>query len=309
MLSFSTCWNSGRHTDGEAMLREIVDLGFTQVELGHGIRMSLMEGIFRAYDQGLCTFSSLHNFCPLPVEITRASPDCYKFSSLDERERERAVRHTFQTIDFAVRLGAKYVVLHLGRAPLGDYTEKLVRLAELGMIHSRDFVRAKLECIQRREQEAPPFFRRAVECLRRIADYAGERGIRLGVESRHSYEEIPSEQEMLDVLDEFAPPTVGYWHDFGHVQVKHNLGYVDHLEWMTEVAPRLIGCHLHDTQWPGNDHMAPFTGDVEYEPLIALLPADTLYVFEMSPRRSVEEIVKSRGEWLAKFPGGRDGDA
>ena len=60
-------------------------------------------------------------------------------------------------------------------------------------------------------------------------------------------------------------PHVGYWHDFGHVQVKHNLGFLDHVEWLREVAPRLVGCHLHDTQWPGRDHMAPFTGDVEYD--------------------------------------------
>ena len=44
---------------------------------------------------------------------------------------------------------------------------------------------------------------------------------------------------MIDVLEEFDIPHVGYWHDFGHVQVKHNLGFLDHVEWMREVAPRL----------------------------------------------------------------------
>src|SRR3954464_15306266 len=140
MISFSTCWNSSRHSDGAEMLREIQELGFDQIELGHGIRLSLVPGIQKMFDAGEIRFSSLHNFCPLPVEITRASPDCYKFSSSDDRERERAVRHTFQTIDFAVRLDAPYVVLHLGRTSIGDYTDKLVRLAEVGMIHSREFV-------------------------------------------------------------------------------------------------------------------------------------------------------------------------
>ena len=106
---------------------------------------------------------------------------------------------------------------------------------------------------------------------------------------------------MLEVLEEFDPPTVGYWHDFGHVQVKHNLGYLYHVDWMEQVAPRLIGCHLHDTQWPGRDHMAPFSGDIDYDPLIALLPADTLFVFEMSPRRTPEEIVKGRELWEKRF--------
>jgi sugar phosphate isomerase/epimerase len=301
MLSFSTCWNSGRHQDGEEMLREILGLGFTNVELGHGIRLPLMEGALRALDKGLCTFSSLHNFCPLPIEITRASPDCYKLSSADDRERERAMRHSLQTIDFAQRLGAPFVVLHLGRTPIDDYTDKLIRLAEVGMIHSRDFVKTKLECIRKREAQADRYFQRAKDCLRRIADYAGEKSIRLGVESRHSFEEIPNEREMLQVLDEFNEPTVGYWHDFGHVQVKHNLGFLDHVEWMEEIAPRLIGCHLHDTQWPGRDHMPPFTGDVDYDPLLALLPRSTLFVFEMSPRRTPEEIVTAREKWVQKF--------
>ena len=301
MLSVSTCWNSGRHTEGAEMLQELLDLGFTRVELGHGIRLSLMEGVQRMVEAGKVTISSLHNFCPLPVEITRASPDCYQFSSPDERERERAVKFSFQTIDFATRLGAKFVVLHLGRTPIDDYTEKLVRMAEVGLGQSRKYIDTKLTCIKQREAKAAPFLRRSIECLRRVANYAAEKDIKLGVESRHCYEEIPNETEMIEVLNEFNLPHVGYWHDFGHVQVKHNLGYLDHVEWMKEVAPRLIGCHLHDTQWPGRDHMAPFQGEVEYSKLIPQLPKDTLFVFEMSPRRTREEILEGRERWIRKY--------
>lgn len=303
MLSCSTCWNSARHTDGEAMCQELLDMGFEQIELGHGIRLSLMEGVQRMFDKGKVRFSSLHNFCPLPVEITRASPDCYKLSSSDDRERERAVKFSFQTIDFAVRLGGKFIVLHLGRSPIDDYTEKLVKMAEVGLGQSRQYVQAKLECVRKREAKSEAYLRRAKESLKRIADYAQGKGVKLGVESRHSFEEIPNETEMMEVLAEFDLPHVGYWHDFGHVQVKHNLGFLDHVEWMQKVAPRLIGCHLHDTQWPGRDHMAPFTGDIEYDKLMPLIPKEMLFVFEMSPRRTREEIVEAREKWLAKFGG------
>ncbi len=106
MLAFSTCWNSSRHTAGDAMLREIKDkLGFELIELGHGIRISLMPGVQKMFEAGEVRFSSLHNFCPLPVEVMGASPDCYTFSSASARERERAVKQTLQTIDFAERLG------------------------------------------------------------------------------------------------------------------------------------------------------------------------------------------------------------
>ncbi len=52
MYSLSTCWNSHRHTDGRAMLREIRELGFDYAELSHGIRISLLPGILDAVDAG-----------------------------------------------------------------------------------------------------------------------------------------------------------------------------------------------------------------------------------------------------------------
>ena len=91
MYSFSTCWNSGRHTDGRAMLREIRDLGFQYAELSHGIRISLMPGILDAVKAGEMKISTLHNFCPLPVGVDRPAPNLYEFSSDRERDRQLAL--------------------------------------------------------------------------------------------------------------------------------------------------------------------------------------------------------------------------
>ena len=55
------------------MLREIRDLGFDYAELSHGIRISLLPGIFEAVDAGEIKISSLHNFCPLPMGVDRAA--------------------------------------------------------------------------------------------------------------------------------------------------------------------------------------------------------------------------------------------
>ena len=90
MYSLSTCWNSHRHTDGRAMLLEIRDLGFEYAELSHGIRISLLPGIFQAVDAGEIKISTLHNFCPLPMGVDRAAPNVYKFSADNDRERESA---------------------------------------------------------------------------------------------------------------------------------------------------------------------------------------------------------------------------
>ena len=96
------------------MLREIRELGFEKVELSHGTRISLMPGILEAVDAGEMKISSLHNFCPLPMGVNYAAPNLYQFTAERDRERELALRYTLKTLEFASRVGAPLVVLHLG---------------------------------------------------------------------------------------------------------------------------------------------------------------------------------------------------
>jgi sugar phosphate isomerase/epimerase len=297
-LSFSTAWNSHRHTDGAAMLREIADLGFEYAELSHGIRVSLLEGVEKALKQGVIKLSSFHNFCPLPPEITVASPNCYEFTSHRPSERERAYRLTCQTIDFAVRFGVDRVVMHLGRVPLPGATDRLINLVTAGQINTRNYVRQKIAFLKRRERLGRFYFNRMRAFFTRVVEYAEKKGVKLGIESREVFEEIPTERELTRMLEEFGAENAGYWHDFGHVQIKHNLGLLDHEEWLASVAHRLIGCHVHDTHWPARDHRAPFSGRVAFTRLVPLLPPGIPRVFELSPKVKKDEILEAREKWL-----------
>src|SRR6202040_688508 len=125
----------------------------------------------KMYESGKVKFSSLHNFCPLPVEVMGASPDCYKFSSAYGKERERAVKQTFQTIDFAERLGAPFIVMHLGEVPMKSITDSLIRLARKGQLLSREYVREKIRAVEKREAASPVYLARVKDCLRRAVDY------------------------------------------------------------------------------------------------------------------------------------------
>ncbi len=302
MIAFSTSWNSGRHTAGDEMLREIQTLGFDVIELGHGIRISLMPGIQKMFDAGEVRFSSLHNFCPLPVEVMTASPDCYQMSSPERRERDRAIKQTLQTIDFAERLGAPFVVLHCGSVRMNPITDELIALAKEGELLSRGYVRKKINAVKTREERAPAYLARVKECLQPIIARAAEKKIRLGIEGRRGYEEIPSEREIPPLLDELAAPHVGYWHDMGHIQIKENLGFLDHAEWLRTIAPRTFGCHMQDVKWPAQDHQPPFLGDMKYlESLTRMLPAACQIVWELSPRRTAEEIGQSLAIWNQRF--------
>src|SRR5436309_15889187 len=130
MYSLSSCWNSHRHTDGRAMLREIRELGFEYAELSHGTRISLLPGIIEAVAAGEIKISTLHNFCPLPMGVNHAAPNLFKFSSFDPRERENAFKHTMKTLETAERLKARLVVLHTGAIDMKDYTDKLLEMVE-----------------------------------------------------------------------------------------------------------------------------------------------------------------------------------
>jgi sugar phosphate isomerase/epimerase len=284
------------------MLREIkTELGFDSIELGHGIRLSLMPGIQKMFDSGQVRFSSLHNFCPLPVEVMVASPNCYEFSSTSPEERDGAIRQTFQTIDFAERLGAPFVVLHLGQVKMQPITDRLIMMTKAGKHLSRGYVRAKLKAVKTRERRAPVHLQRVKDCLDRIVEHAASKNVRIALESRRGYEEIPSERELPNLLNGLNSEQVGYWHDFGHSQIKENLGFIDHAEWLGTVGSRTFGCHVQDCVWPARDHEAPFTGAIDFDKLVPLLAANCLFVWEMGPNKTADVIRQSVRIWKERF--------
>jgi sugar phosphate isomerase/epimerase len=302
MISFSTCWNSGRHTAGDAMLREIkTKLGFDLIELGQAIRMPLVLGIQKTFDAGEIRVSSLHNFCPLPVEVAPASPDSYKFSAASALERETAVTQTLRTIDFAERLNAPFVVLHLGEVNMSPITERLIAMAKAGKYLSREYVRIKISAVQEREKIAPASLQHVKDCLSRIIEYAASKNVRIGLGARRDYEQIPTERELMELLEEMNSPQLGYWHDFGHSQIKENLGFIDHAEWLRAIGPRAFGCHVQDCIWPARDHQPPFTGGIDFEKLVPLLPTNCLFVWEMNANRTVDAIRQSVQMWKERF--------
>jgi len=290
MYSFSTCWNSARHTDGRAMLREIRELGFEYAELSHGIRISLLPGIFEAVKAGEIKISSLHNFCPLPVGVDKASPNLYEFSSDRERDRQLAVKHTLNTLEFAQRVGAPLVVLHFGSMDLKDYTSKLKELLERGERGSAKFLKVVAEAEAARTAKKKKFYDHSRDTLRELYGEAKTRGIKFGIEIREAVEELPIESDFAALLKEFPAPTVNYWHDVGHAQIKHDLGFIDHAKFLAERADRLAGFHIHDVKFPARDHFPPGGGDIDFAAFAPFVKPEHIKVFELSPKVPLESV-------------------
>jgi sugar phosphate isomerase/epimerase len=305
MLAFSTCWNNSRHHDGEAMIDEIVELGFTNIELSHGMTIAKLPGIRKAYAAGKFNCSGVHNYFPSPVEVMIDAPDAYEFTSHRPFDRQRALEMTFKTLEIAAEFQARYLVLHMGSVPLPSrkWTKRLTAIvAEQGR-NGADYATEKIAFVKKREKIAPLYYQRAIEALGQIAEKAAELRVKLAVESRSRFEDLPTEREMVRLQEHFADhPWVGYWHDFGHVQLKHNLGLLDHVEWLRRISPHLIGGHLHDVQWPARDHRTPFTGTLDYQELLPFFPPDCPIVWELSPTQKSDDVRDALKVWKHQFP-------
>jgi len=274
------------------MLREIRDLGFEYAELSHGIRISLMPGILDAVKTGEIKISTLHNFCPLPVGIDKPAPNLYEFSSDRERDRQLALKLTLNTFDFAVKTGAQLVVLHFGSMELKDYTGKLKELLERGKRGTPEFQKVTAEAQAAREAKKKNYYDRSRDMLRELIGEAKHRGLKLGIEIREAVEELPIESDFAALLKEFPAP-VFYWHDVGHAQIKHDLGFIDHAKFLAERADRLAGFHIHDVKFPARDHFPPGGGDIDFAALKPFVKPEHIKVFELSPKVPLDSVTRS----------------
>jgi sugar phosphate isomerase/epimerase len=272
------------------MLREVRELGFDYAELSHGTRISLVPGILEAVDAGEIKISTLHNFCPLPMGVNGSAPNLYQFSAEKDRERELALRHTLKTLEFAERVQAPLVVLHMGSIEMKDYNDKLLDMVANGQNDSPKYQTLCAEVDTKREAKKEKFVERAYEFLKQLVPEAEKRGLRLGIENREALEEIPIDSDFPMFFREFTSPAVTYWHDTGHAQIKENLGFISHVLQLDSLRSRLGGFHIHDVQPPGRDHCAPGTGCIDFAALKPFVQPEHIKVFEFSPKLTVAEL-------------------
>jgi sugar phosphate isomerase/epimerase len=285
------------------MLREMADLGFDRVELSHGIRITLVPGILKAVEEGVVKVGSTHNFCPLPMGAFQAAPNFFQPSSADSQERDQWQRQTKRSIDFAAQVGATLLVCHLGSVKylwlepdrrMVGYRETHPDAVPSGDKAYRALVEKALLKLRRR---MPPFWQRTQDCIRSVLDYATDKKVRLGLENRERFEELPVDADFPEFLAGMpAPAPVGYWHDVGHAHLKEGMGLVDHRRQLEDNASRLLGFHLHDVDLEGHDHQAIGSGGVDFDMVSQFWRPDHIFVIELSPRVSVEGVRSSKAK-------------
>jgi sugar phosphate isomerase/epimerase len=159
-----------------------------------------------------------------------------------------AEKHTLKTIEFAARVKAPAVVLHVGSIDMKSYTDKMLDLVARGEQKNGKYEKLSRELTEKREARKEPFMERTKEVLKKILPVAESRGIKLGVENRQALEELPIESDFQLLFRELDSPDLVYWHDTGHAQIKENLGFLSHPLHLESLADRLFGFHIHDVQ-------------------------------------------------------------
>jgi sugar phosphate isomerase/epimerase len=291
MLAVSTCWKSWDAGSGDEILGPILDAGVNAIELEYRISEAIYKEMLPLLKRERPAVVSVHNYFPLLAHLrsSNASGDAFLLSSIEKDERESAVKHTLRTLEYAHDVGARAVVLHMGKTLMDDGFERLKEECDDGTLEeeaTQDYVEALKK---ERKRAGRKHLDAALFSLDRLWRPAERLGLRLGIENRYHLREVPSADELDVILARFEGGNIGYWHDVGHAAVQESLYKVGHEELLSRFSARLIGVHLHDAEG-ARDHQAPGKGTIDFEMVNKHLPSDAIHVVELDPHVTPEEL-------------------
>jgi sugar phosphate isomerase/epimerase len=263
-IGLSTSWN-GPGSSAERLVDEARELGFRRLEAYAHFTPDGLKALAERAQAHAMHIGSLHGPCPAPSPMIGDW-----LASTSESERTRSVAAHKRTIDAAVEYGARAIVIHLGNTGAPSRQPSLFSTIATYGRDSPQHVEQRERAWAEREAAKAPALAAALESIRALGEHALGSGVRLGVEIRDGYHEIPSLDEFADVLQCCDGLPVGYWHDAGHGAKQEYLGFFQHEDYLRRYASQLVGMHIHDTR-DGRDHLAPGTGDTDFAMLARYL--------------------------------------
>ena len=291
-IALSTMWAIGQFSSLADFFTEGKALGFARFELNHAIDSAMLAGLSLNGE-----ITSVHEPCPADISAWELKRRNWLISAPDEENRRQGVLATRRSIDLAHELGVRAVIVHPGQVDINPALEAtLVDLYKAGQADQPEYARAKERLVAARAAQAAANMRSVRLSLVELAEYAARRDVRLGLENRFHYHEIPLPDELDELLGLGLGETVGYWHDIGHAQVFEHLGFHRHEEWLRCFSGRLIGVHLHDVVGV-TDHLAAGRGQVDWDMVARYLPAGALRTCEFHASNTPQQVAAGL-QWL-----------
>ena len=269
-------------------------MGFSAIELNVEVPRNMLGQILSQVKQGNIKVGSIHNFCP---KLENYGPkktifNAYLISSLDKKERIKAVELTKETINLASEFGAKGVVIHAGEVETDIKGRDLFRyVKDFGK--TKNYYLYKNALFREREKKNKLYLQNTIKSLEEIVIYAERLKVKIGIENRVYYNEIPSFEEIDTILQHFKGSNIYYWHDTGHAQIFEYLEFVvSHEELLKRYSDRMLGVHLHDVRIL-SDHRAPGTGTLNFNMVKKYLSKEMVKVMEVHSKSSKTQLKKS----------------
>lgn len=295
-LALSTMFaQQERFADGAAFARYAAEAGYDTIEISHSTDEAKLQQIL---DANALPVTSVHQ--PAPWSRTadgRGNSHC-NLASTNEDERHAALGYALSSIDWAARIGVSKIIVHLGQVSdvpeMFEEEREMRRMFDSGNAGEPRFAQLREAVVVRRKRAAEPYLAMARESLLALVHAAEPRGIAIGIENRYHYHEIPHPAEYDLLLDGLALEQAGYWHDVGHAEVLHRLGFIDRHAWLDGLSGRCIGAHLHDVVGLG-DHRSPGDGDVDWSYITAGIKHLPNYTLEINQHQSDAQVRSAIG--------------
>jgi len=284
-IGLSTSWNGPGYNPVQ-LLDEHRNLGFRRLEAYQHFNPDSLRALAEEAKRREIEISSLHAPCPV------ASPVGDGLASTNPDERQRSVDAHKRTIDAAAEYGARAIVVHLGNTGVISRQRTLFDVIARSGRLSREHLELRDAAWQEREAHKGPHLEAALLSIRDLGEHAIGTGVRVGVECRDGYFEIPSIDEYADVLGACEGLPVGYWHDAGHGAKLDYLGFVEHEDYLRRWGGQIVGMHIHDTL-DGRDHQAPGQGTTDFAMLGRYLMPDTLRTLELHRSVTAAQITQA----------------
>jgi len=284
--SLSTMWARSKFSVLSDFFLAAGRLGFPKIELNHQIDSGMLSSV----DLGQYTFSSVHEPCPADISMETLKARDWMISSLDEDCRQQGLTAIKRSIELAGTLSVRTLVVHSGQVSLDMFLEnKLRHLFQTGLTETTEYQEIKGLLIEKRLKLSGPCLEAVGKSLKELVEYASRNGVRLGLENRYHYFDIPTQDEMAALLALAGPDQLGFIYDVGHATAMDRLGFFPNEMWLKRFGGRIFGAHLHDVIGI-SDHYAPGLGDVDFRMVAGYLPKDSFRTMEVMSFNTPEQI-------------------
>lgn len=285
-VAFSTMWVRKNFPGLGDFMEAARRIGFARIELNHQMNSETLAEA----DLTRVKISSIHEPCPADIPLDTLKERDWLVSALDEENRIHGVEAVKRSILLAEQVGADYIVVHAGANNSSRNLERKLRLlVEHGQAGTDEFYALVEEMKAERQEKASRHFAAVRKSIRELLDFAAPRRVRLGIENRYHFLEIPSPDELQTLLEMGGPEQIGFVLDTGHAYALDRMGFYPFTGWLERFSNRIIGTHLHDVVGL-TDHYAPGRGEIDFDLVGSYLPPEANRTCEFQVFNTFEQV-------------------